>query len=1132
MDALNRQEQSRDHNSASRDHQSAAAYSQFPNQSNAAPNDEFNTFFNVPGDDGANQSFNTSWDTSSIIDPRLQQQSFGQHANAWNQSPLSGINHTPNSGQGLVSTEYQNAFAQNNNSYFPGYQSQFTHYQGGTFSPGIGYGSGSMLNNHNYPGINPQSFGNQTLSGQTIAPSALQSYPNLYGHGDRQTYSQSPSLGPRTNSGLSGTLSGSQGRRKADESSIISAFNAVPAEQVVGDIHVKPSKALSEATESEKFNAFVFIGKETFDSDDPKGVLPKIVQRKSLKEMKCTVLENQGNSPFDARIRPALKKLKLSAKTQRSQPTTVAVREAASPPSSDEETSSSEDESDGSDYENAAAATEVSPLPSNRPKDPIKAIEYDVIKVIWFKRKAYMSVDAIRNALGSYWNLIKPVRDSWKVQITSMNEAEAKKDKVKMEHHKSVASGHRRILDAAVQATVQHGHPDVISKLSENANLFLSFYQLLVDRFKETDFNGTTVTGILKLMVRCTSLSQSLLEKTKLDKVLLKLVKRGNETTKKLVQSVNDLVSSNTEKDTVRVKDKTDKQDIKDIRNSQGGSALVNGVNRPRETDAVATKKTQSTGSLKAGSTSVSKATTPAKSAVGVNKSGMVRTEAKSLETTSAQPNLALKTKFAVPKPTSILTGLLSASKKPGTSIASQKSAQTSESNKGKTTEVKKSAPAPVVPKAAFSFSDTLANLDKPRESGTIKTLTEDRPPESEEDKKRRLRKEARRHLRVKWKPEASLVETRLFRHDPEEEVGHDQSMIRDATDVKEEGQMLKLHKDLELGDEEEAMEEMELAPWHGLSGIDFDSLPELAKSDNFEKYGGKRESQSTERVIQRQRELTTLIAIYPSLSDIPYTPREPGDPFSGTPSTETLFGIGIDENWQKCKRREEAFFASRVSNTFHASFAASSSTAPTTDINALLKILGGQQQPQIPQQTQQPIGSFAPLPMPQNSGLESIFAQFKTPQPQAVVPQASMVDPSYQSVIDIFKQQQQQPQYQPAPVYQPPPTVPQQTADLSALLAQFSQQTSNPQQTGYNYQPNYYNENDRKRPFDDSENQSSEQYGESKRSKAKKVSQIQIKRAYSHANAVQFTGVPRVPCKFWQEGKCRKGSECTFLHT
>src|SRR5689334_6973919 len=105
---------------------------------------------------------------------------------------------------------------------------------------------------------------------------------------------------------------------------------------------------------------------------------------------------------------------------------------------------------------------------------------------------------------------------------------------------------------------------------------------------------------------------------------------------------------------------------------------------------------------------------------------------------------------------------------------------------------------------------DTLADMSKPKESELKKV--EDSPPETEEERSKRLRKEGRRKLRVSWKPDTALVETRLFTHDPDEEVGHGDSMIRDAGDLKGEGRMLKLHKDLEEFDEDDDVgEELEL---------------------------------------------------------------------------------------------------------------------------------------------------------------------------------------------------------------------------------------------------------------------------------------------------------------------------------
>ena len=96
-----------------------------------------------------------------------------------------------------------------------------------------------------------------------------------------------------------------------------------------------------------------------------------------------------------------------------------------------------------------------------------------------------------------------------------------------------------------------------------------------------------------------------------------------------------------------------------------------------------------------------------------------------------------------------------------------------------------------------------MANLNKPKEATPSKS-EETRPPESQEEKRKRLRKEERRKLRVSFKPDHSLVSIREFVHDPEEEMGHEDSMVRDVGDSKGEGQMLKMHKDLDVMDEDE----------------------------------------------------------------------------------------------------------------------------------------------------------------------------------------------------------------------------------------------------------------------------------------------------------------------------------------
>ena len=52
----------------------------------------------------------------------------------------------------------------------------------------------------------------------------------------------------------------------------------------------------------------------------------------------------------------------------------------------------------------------------------------------------------------------------------------------------------------------------------------------------------------------------------------------------------------------------------------------------------------------------------------------------------------------------------------------------------------------------------------------------------------------------------------------------------------------------------------------------------------------------SDERTTQEQRELSTLMVIYTTPSDIPSSPREPSEPFTGDTLMEESFGAPIDE--------------------------------------------------------------------------------------------------------------------------------------------------------------------------------------------------------------------------------------------
>ena len=332
-------------------------------------------------------------------------------------------------------------------------------------------------------------------------------------------------------------------------------------------------------------------------------------------------------------------------------------------------------------------------------------------------------------------------------------------------------------------------------------------------------------------MTRCTTVDQALLEKTKLSKVFPKLLKRSNEKIKSLAQKVLDSAESVSKQPASENKSSTNVDPVKKTTSVSAStnvraSVQANGVTRPREI----TSSTISTLRKPISGPSVASKQSPAvsgKNAIAAAKGTQPAKsdgKASTLTTSSGNPSTKVKINHVVAKPTSLFAGLQSASKKPGTSNAAQKAAQqTLQADSKKSSDAKPStpsAPPAPAPKPGFSFAETMANLTKPKEVPSTTKSAESGPPETEEEKKKRIRKEERRKLRVLFKPDDSLTEIRLFVHDPDEDLGHDDSMIRDVGDVRGEGRMLKMHKELETDEDEESPPDNEvLFPWFSPSG-------------------------------------------------------------------------------------------------------------------------------------------------------------------------------------------------------------------------------------------------------------------------------------------------------------------------
>ncbi|CAG8193740.1 unnamed protein product [Penicillium salamii] len=596
--------------------------------------------------------------------------------------------------------------------------------------------------------------------------------------------------------------------------------------------------------------------------------------------------------------------------------------------------------------------------------------------------------------------------------------------------------------------------------------------------------------------------------KTNLSKLLPKLIKKGGQQVKDLTQKILDNAAAYTKRKLEN--DKNAKEDL-----PTKGSTLADstGLKRARETDS----------GLQSG---------PKRMAVNSNLKDTTKTVpglTKGAQMNKLPGAAALRPKpnVVAPKPSSLFGTLSSASKRPGTTNAERAAAAAAAKPKWvvfgrmilnhglltffySATGEKEKTPAP---KPSFSFGDIMADLNKPKEAPSPKP-TEDHPPETEEQRTKRLRKEERRKLRVTWKPDDNLTEVRLFTHDPDEELGPGDGSMRSMGDVKGEGSVLKLHKDMEELEEEDmgGIRETVFSDEYNLSTIDHDF--ETPMDSNFVKRGGPLAPLSPEKEAQDQREATTLMVFYTSPADMPETPKEPPSPDLDEVVPDVVpFGAIPD----LVRVRQERIYANQNPKPM----STQQPQQPTAgnngiDISNLLKIIQGGAT------GQQPAPAPAPA-QPAQPDLEKTINMFRQQQPQAqpqmpVAPVPSVAPATaaqpqpydFNAILNFMKQWQG-----PGALAQPQQFPPAMAPNLGAMFSQLGQ-NQQPAAPQYPQQNHDYDDPERKRGRDTGH------YDD-------------FDPAWSRSKRTKSTDKPYkvglVACKFWAEGMCRKGDNCTYRH-
>ena len=179
----------------------------------------------------------------------------------------------------------------------------------------------------------------------------------------------------------------------------------------------------------------------------------------------------KGDGPWNPARASLLKKLKRcmrrssGSRTLTSSPASQGLSSLDSTSSPDSQSGS--DSEEGSEYSTGSdedLEDAPSPLPLNRPIDPTKALEYDALKAVWAPKSKILSAYVIRSSLADYWDLMRRLRDQWKSEAVSLQQAELRPENATTVHLRESVNEKRRLIESCIRTALIHGHRDIVER--------------------------------------------------------------------------------------------------------------------------------------------------------------------------------------------------------------------------------------------------------------------------------------------------------------------------------------------------------------------------------------------------------------------------------------------------------------------------------------------------------------------------------------------------------------------------------------------------------------------------------------------------------------------------------------------